>query len=84
MTESIILLLPFVILSIITNIATARSDRNRVANARSDTELRELVADEAAEFERVLTLTKGHLTDLVGLLNAATAKITNVPLKLIN
>jgi len=51
---------------------------------RSDTELRELVADEAAEFERVLTLTKGHLTDLVGLLNAATAKITNVPLKLIN
>lgn len=51
---------------------------------RSDTELQELVADEAAEFERVLTLTKGHLTDLVGLLNAATAKITNVPLKLIN
>ena len=52
---------------------------------RSDTELRELVADEAAaEFERVLTLTKGHLTDLVGHLNAATAKITNVPLKLIN
>jgi hypothetical protein len=50
---------------------------------RSDTELRELVADEAAEFEH-LTLTKDHLTDLVGLLNAATAKITNVPLKLIN